>query len=346
MARTVLAVTLNAAVDKTLTVSGFTLGRSHTAEALLALPGGKGINVARVLTALDVRVRVLGFGGGASGEAIRRGLDAEGIPHTLTLIDDDSRTCWAIIDPLHPGSTEVNERGPEIRPSEVAEFMATYRSLVRGATLVALSGSLPRGTAPSIYADLITEAWEHGVPCTLDTGNREALTLGLAAGPLLVKPNVPEAEALTGLTISSPAEADSAARALVEGGALIAAVSMGALGAVLRAPSGGWHALPPPLTPINTVGSGDAFLAGFIAAFLRALPDRSPRYIWDRSSGPREESDSGGFLVAVRDSGTLREALRLATAAGTANVLTAGAGQIRAEDARRLLPQVEIRELE
>src|SRR5689334_13867985 len=100
MARSVLAVTLNAAVDKTLSVSGFTVGRSYRADSVLAVPGGKGINVARVLVALGGSVRILGFAGGPTGEAIRQGLDAEGLSHTLTSIDDNSRTCWAVTDPV------------------------------------------------------------------------------------------------------------------------------------------------------------------------------------------------------------------------------------------------------
>jgi tagatose 6-phosphate kinase len=308
----------------------------------VAVPGGKGINVARVLRELGGNVRIMGFAGGATGDVIRRGLDAEGLSQSLTAIDDDSRTCWAVTDPLHLTATEVNEPGATIRPSELADFLTTYRMLVRGAGLVVLSGSLPVGVPPSIYADLITEAWEHGVPCTLDTGAAEAFALGLAAGPLLVKPNAHEAEALVGQPLTTVEQADGAARALLAQGALLAAVTMGARGALLRSPRGGWLATPPPITPVNTVGSGDAFLAGFVARFLRALPERPTRHPEvDRHDATAE----GGFLAAARDTTVLREALALGTASGAANALMPRAGQVRPSDVHRLLPQVEIVDL-
>lgn len=343
MVRTVLAVTLNAAVDKTLMVTNFTVGQSFTAEGLQAVPGGKGINVARVLTSLGVHhVRVLGFAGGPTGEAIRGGLTAEGLSFSLTTIDADSRTCWAVVDPLRHTATEVNEAGPVIRPAELADFMTTYRLLVRGAGLVAISGSLPRGVPASLYADLITEAWEHGVPCTLDTRNSEALDLGLAAGPFLVKPNAHELATLVGHEIATVQEADDAARDLLARGALLAAVSLGSRGAILRGPRGGWYAAAPAITPVNTVGSGDAFMAGFIAHVLQSLPDRPRGVTWE-AEGMKEAE--GGFLSVARDETILREALRVATAAGTANTLMPGAGQVRLADVTRLLPQIQLVDL-
>ncbi len=340
MTRAVLAVALNTAIDKTVTVTDFTVGQSYTAETLRAVPGGKGINVARVLTSLGCRVRVLGFAGGPMGEAIRRGLEAEDLSFSLTNINEDSRTCWAVIDPVHHTATEVNEPGPVVRAAEMADFMTTYRLLVRGAGLVAISGSLPRGIPASFYADLIGEAWEQGVPCTLDTRHTEAFTLGLAAGPLLIKPNARELAALTGHEITTVEEADDAARSLLDQGALLVAVSLGAGGAVLRGPQGGWYAAAPTITPVNTVGSGDAFMAGFIAHLMKSLPDRPAGITWEDDDEPQ-----GGFLALARDEAILREALRLATATGTANTLMPGAGQVRSADVARLLPQIHLVDL-
>ncbi|HVA92489.1 MAG TPA: PfkB family carbohydrate kinase, partial [Chloroflexota bacterium] len=114
----IITVTLNAALDRTLVASGFTVGRSLTVAPAHVQAGGKGINVARALRALGAPCHALGFAGGFTGAMMRHALAAEGLAHELIPIDAESRTCTAIVDPDRGVATEVNESGPAIAAAE------------------------------------------------------------------------------------------------------------------------------------------------------------------------------------------------------------------------------------
>jgi 1-phosphofructokinase family hexose kinase len=324
----VLTVTLNAAIDTTLTIPLLEAGASYTAIDVLKLPGGKGLNVARTLRGLDVPVWATGLAGGQPADFIMEGLDAAGIaPHFLR-IAASSRTCTAIVELDRHRVTEVNEPGPEIAPDDAQEFLSLFTQLVRNAHLVALSGSLPPALPDDYYAQLLARSRAASVPAVLDTRGR-GLGPGLEALPLLVKPNAKEAGTLIGREVHGVDDALQAGHRLRARGACMAAVTLGAAGAVLVTEMGSWWAHAEVLEPVSTVGCGDAFTGGFIAALCAAV---------DAGEGATIEEVSRREDVAVR-------ALILATACGAANALTLGAGLMKRDDVTRCRRAVLVKPL-
>ena len=191
----IVTVTLNAALDRTLTVPNFRQGHRHRASQGVTLAGGKGINVARALKRLDVPVVATGLAGGRTGTRIVEELTAEAILNDFVRIADESRTSTAVVDPTSSSFTEINEWGPHVEPEELEMLREKLRYLSRGAEAVVFAGSLPRGVDQSFYADAIRELNRIGVRTVLDTDG-EPLRLGLEAEPSLVAPNQHEAEAL------------------------------------------------------------------------------------------------------------------------------------------------------
>src|SRR5215468_5629214 len=114
----IVTVTLNAAIDRTLTVPNFQRGQRHRASAGVALAGGKGINVARTLKALGVPVVATGLAGGITGTRIVEELTREAILNDFVRIDGESRTSTAVVDPTGETYTEINEWGPAVSEEE------------------------------------------------------------------------------------------------------------------------------------------------------------------------------------------------------------------------------------
>src|SRR6266581_3728342 len=153
----IVTVTMNAAIDRTLTVPNFQRGQRHRASKGLTLAGGKGINVARALKRLDIPVVATGLAGGRTGTRIVEELTAEAILNDFVRIVDESRTSTAVVDPTAGSYTEINEWGPHVEPDELAMLLDKIAYLSRGAEMVVFSGSLPRGVADSFYAEAIRD---------------------------------------------------------------------------------------------------------------------------------------------------------------------------------------------
>ena len=193
----ILCVNPNAAIDKTVIVRPFRLDAIHRPELVMALPGGKGCNVARALRTLGENPVVTGWVGGFAGGYIEAGLHAEGIETAFIHTEAESRTCLSILDPDGGTLTEIYERGEPVPASDVEALLGLFREAIRGAQAVTLSGSLPAGVPLDFYARLIELARAASVPALLDSSG-EALRLGLAAGPHLIKPNRAEFVELAG----------------------------------------------------------------------------------------------------------------------------------------------------
>src|ERR687885_2716464 len=159
----ILTVTLNAAIDRTLAVPNFRLGRRHRAVEARTEAGGKGVNVARALKLLGRPVIATGLAGGATGSRILERLTEESILHDFTRIAGESRTSTAVIDPTSGEQTEINERGPEATDAELALFRDKLLYLAKGADICVFAGSLPGGVDARIYADLLAEVAALGV---------------------------------------------------------------------------------------------------------------------------------------------------------------------------------------
>jgi 1-phosphofructokinase family hexose kinase len=314
--RVIVTVTLNAALDRTLTVPNFQLGQRHRASAGLTLAGGKGINIARALKRLDVPVVATGLAGGRTGVRIVEELTGEAILNDFVRIADESRTSTAVVDPMANSYTEINEWGPEVTSEELAMLVEKLHYLSRGADFVVFAGTLPRGVDEAFYADAIRDLARRGVPSVLDSEG-QPLRLGTEAEPFLVSPNQHEAESLVGQEFYDDEDFVTGLDTIGDQGArnvLITAES-GAF-ALLREERKArrFHAVAPRVDAMSVVGSGDVLLAAFLAARLEGRPPE--------------------------------EALRSAVAAGAASTLQVGAGRWEPREAGRLTGGVRIDELE
>ncbi|MEU0965138.1 1-phosphofructokinase family hexose kinase, partial [Streptomyces sp. NPDC005917] len=232
----ILTVTLNTALDITYRVGALRPHTSHRVSDVTERPGGKGVNVARVLAALGHETTVTGFAGGATGRAVRERLtETAGVRDALLPVAGPTRRTIAVVDELSGDTTQLNEPGPQIEPAEWGAFLDHYQELLGGAAAVALCGSLPPGVPVGAYAGLIKSARSAGVPVLLDTSG-EPLRRGVAARPDLVKPNAHELAELTGSHEPLRATQDARRR-----GARAVVASLGAQGLLAHTPEGRWR---------------------------------------------------------------------------------------------------------
>jgi 1-phosphofructokinase family hexose kinase len=312
----IVTVTLNAALDRTLSVPIFQLGHRHRANDVLTLAGGKGINVARALKRLDVPVVAIGLAGGRTGTRLVEELTSEAILNDFVRIAGESRTSTAVVDPTAGTYTEINEWGPKVTEAELAILLETLQYLARSADLVVLAGSLPRGVPEDWYAVAARELARRGVRVVLDTEG-EPLRRGLEAEPFLVSPNQREAEGIVGQELEDDEDYVMALDALADLGArnVLLTLENGAFARVREERRvRRYRAFAPQLEPVSTVGTGDVLLAQWLAARL--------------------------------DERGAEDALRFAVAAGAASCLEVGAGRFDPREAARLTGSVEVRELE
>src|SRR4029078_10951340 len=271
----IVTVTMNAAIDRTLTVPNFQRGQRHRAAAGLTRAGGKGINIARALKRLGVPVVATGLAGGRTGTRIVEELTSEAILNDFVRIDDESRTSTAIVDPTGGSYTEVNEWGPHVSPEALEMLLEKLVSLSHGAAYVVFSGSLPRGIDDGFYAEAVRELNRRGAQTVLDCEG-EPLRLGVQGEPLLGAPNAREAEALVGQEFNDDDDFLTGLETIAELGARNVLITRGAgCWALLRAErhSTRYRAVAPRVDPVSAVGSGDVLLAGFVAARLDGRSD-------------------------------------------------------------------------
>ncbi|MEV0529705.1 1-phosphofructokinase family hexose kinase [Streptomyces sp. NPDC050439] len=264
----ILTVTLNAALDITYRVPALVPHASHRVTEVIERPGGKGLNVARVLAALGHDVTVTGFAGGDTGRVLHERLAGEPrVTEALVPVAGATRRTLAVVDAATGDTTQLNEPGPAVSPAEWTAFQASYEELLRrGARAVALCGSLPPGVPVGAYATLVRAARAAKVPVLLDTSG-EALRRGVAARPDIVKPNADELAELTGS--HEPAQATRDAR---RRGAHAVVASLGADGLRAVTPEGTWQAAPPTRVRGNPTGAGDSAVAGLLSALVEELP--------------------------------------------------------------------------
>ncbi|MER5433177.1 1-phosphofructokinase family hexose kinase [Streptomyces sp. NPDC002588] len=269
----ILTVTLNIALDVTYRVPALRPHTTHRVTDVWERPGGKGLNVARVLTALGHEVTVTGFAGGATGRIVRERLT--GVTDALVPVSGATRRTLAVVDASSGDTTQLNEPGPLITPAEWSAFLKVYGELVAGADAVALCGSLPPGVPVGAYAGLVRTARAADVPVLLDTSG-EALRRGVAARPDVIKPNSDELAELTGSHEPLRATQDARRR-----GAQSVVASLGPEGLIAATPEGRWRAAPPARIHGNPTGAGDSVSAGLLSALVegRPWPDRLARAV-------------------------------------------------------------------
>lgn len=300
----------NSALDKRIDIATLAPGQVHRACAVVAAPGGKGLHVAQALGVLGSDVHLVGLIDAAQREPFETVLRRHGVVfHGIEV--PAIRSCLALRE---PGGrvTEVLEAGPTLPPAAVAALRDTFLALAADAEFAVLSGSLPPGCAPDLYAGLVRATQQRGLRCAVDASG-EVLRAAAAAQPFLVKPNRDEAAALCGRAITGIDAAAGLLRTLRRDGVALPVVSLGAQGALAADESRVLHAQPPALAVRNPVGSGDCLLAGLVHALAR------------------------GAAPA--------EALRLGVACGAANALSDDSGHISAAAVADLLPRVQLHAL-
>jgi 1-phosphofructokinase/tagatose 6-phosphate kinase len=270
----IITVTLNAAIDKTLEVPNFRLGRRHRSVEQTTMAGGKGVNVARALKRLGQPVIATGLAGGPTGTRIVEQLTEESILNDFVRIREESRSNTAVTDPTTGEQTEINERGPAVTAQEVELFCDKLLYLARGAQICVFAGSLPRRVEPALYADLIRELRKIGVTTIVDSDG-DPLRQAVRAEPSVVSPNVLEAEELVGHEFNDDEDRLIAVREMCELGAREAIMTADDGCFAMVAEEGGsqlYRLRVDPLEPYSAVGSGDAFLAGYVAARYTGRP--------------------------------------------------------------------------
>jgi 1-phosphofructokinase family hexose kinase len=302
-----LVVSPNLCLDRIVVVRGFTVGRVHRAEAVHELASGKGLNVARAARRLGVDVTVVGIvGEGHGASAIIDGARTHGVTLNAVRTAGPVRVCTLVIEPGRH-ETVINEPGPSIGQDTVAAFLERVEGALPGAAVVVQAGSLPPGMPAAFYGEIIRRAGS--VPVILDAAG-DALRLGIAARPFLVKANHLELGESAGRTLASVKDAAHAGREIARSTASRLLITLGGAGAVLVTADGQWHLTPPDVDVVSSIGAGDSLTAGLVAGMVRGLP--------------------------------LLDAARIGIAAAAADVTTLLPGTIDAEMVQELIPQVRV----
>ncbi|MEC0128138.1 1-phosphofructokinase [Paenibacillus pabuli] len=259
----IYTVTLNPSIDYIVEVDDLKLGELNRMNRDLKLPGGKGINVSRVLNQLGADNTALGFLGGFTGRFINDKLQEDQIQTDFITIADDTRINIKL---KHGDETEINGLGPSIRPEEAELLLNKLTSLQKG-DIVILSGSIPPSLGADFYDRLINVCKRTGAEFVIDTTG-PALMDALVYEPLLVKPNHHELAELFGVNIETEEELVKYGRKLLEAGAKHVLISMAGEGALFITQTDVYHANVPKGVVKNSVGAGDSMIGGFVGTFV------------------------------------------------------------------------------
>jgi tagatose 6-phosphate kinase len=266
---TIVAVTPNPAIDRTYRVEHLSLGDSHRVKAVHSQAGGKGINVARILTSFEFPVIATAIVGGTNGDWIRNELSIAGVASQLVTSGSDSRQTITAATTGGEDWIEFDEGGNGVSTDIWRDFRDLVSSLMESADVVVLSGSLPPGVPIDGYRELVEIAHHAQVRVVLDTSGlplREAL----GAHPDVIKPNRSELAAISEIACDSVENVLAACRRLRVLGAEAIVVTLGAEGSVVFVDESVWRVRHPPRSG-NPVGAGDAMTAGIAAGLFEKL---------------------------------------------------------------------------
>lgn len=309
----VVTVTLNPSIDKTVTVKELVPYGLNRVEHSQIDPGGKGINVARVLHSFGVDSIAAGFIAGHTGKLLQNFLTQDGIDSDFMEIPGETRTNIKIFDRKARKITEVNESGCVVSAEDLSKFQEKFRELCGEAKMVVLTGSLPPGVPDDVYAQFIETAKAAGVQTILDADG-EALKKGIASRPFAIKPNNHELEALAGRPLATPHDVLAVGRELIHKGIGLVIVSMGADGAVVLNENEAYKTDSWKIQVKSATGSGDSMVAALAAALIRGA--------------------------------SLSDIARATTAAGTVTASKPGTQLCTEDEVRKALPLVTLHPLE
>ncbi|HLR59122.1 MAG TPA: 1-phosphofructokinase [Pseudogracilibacillus sp.] len=266
--------TINPSIDYTMYLSELNPGALNRVNRVHYYPGGKGINVSRMLKRLGIDNIALGFSGGFTGEFIKHFLNEEGIETDFIETNETTRINVKIKSDLE---TELNGPGPDITHEQQCRLLNKLNHLSEKDWFV-LARSLPNHISHDFYQSIAQTCKEKGAKFILDTSGANLKSL-IKTKPFLMKPNGEELGEIFDIAISNQNEAIFYAKKLIERGVTYVIVSLGSKGAVLVTKKQTFIAEAPNGNVINTVGSGDSLVAGFIASFLKTEdPKEAFRY--------------------------------------------------------------------
>ena len=306
---TIICVTPNAALDRTVVVPDFAIGHISRIPGAIAVPGGKGLNMLRAVEILGGRALAMGLLGGHTGKMVAALVAEDGYRARWTSFDGETRTCTIIAKP-GCASTVINESG-RIAPGD---WRALVDELCQAAetepgSIVCLCGSLPEGAPDDAPGDLIARLKRMGARVWVDTSKRW-LRRAIAAKPYAIKVNREELLEALDAEAASWREIAALAGRMNRDGIEIVVISAGAEGALLVSAEGAFMARPPAIEPLDAVASGDCLHAGIVTGLAQGR--------------------------------TVAEALRRGVAAGTVNALYAGGAQFRHEHFLRVLAETSV----
>lgn len=263
----ILTIDLNPSIDRRYFIHNFGIGKSYTAHDIQYVPGGSGLDIARLVKSFNESVKATGFLGGRNGEYIVEILDNMNIDHEFVSIEEETRVSTKILSDYGIG-TEISETSPSLSGEEVLEFYKLYKELIQEAKIICSSGTLPRRLPADTYRDLIIMANEEDKIFLLDTCG-EALRYGIHASPFLVKPNRDELEEYMGFIMTNDRDIIKSANYILENGVEMVVVSLGKAGAIVVYDGYSYKINVPSIKKVNSTGAGSAMMAGFAISMLR-----------------------------------------------------------------------------
>lgn len=305
----ILTVTLNAAIDKRYVVEEYKPGQVNRVKECAYTPGGKGLNVSKPASIAGAEVVATGFVGGYSGKYIEAALAPFGIQSEFYHLEAESRSCINIWDEKNQQQTEFLEPGFAVSEEEFQGFLEKFRQLVKKASVVTMSGSAPKGVPVDCYKRMVEICKEESRKVILDTSGA-LLEKGITALPTMIKPNQDEIKMLTGKACDSVEDIMEAATKLHKTGIEIVAVSLGGDGCIVACKDGIYRGVVPKIDAVNTVGCGDAMIAG--------------------------------FALGLAENASIEDTIRKASAISAASAMHEETGIFCMEDMERILPQVQI----
>lgn len=305
----IITVTLNPALDKTIEIDDFKIDNVNRIVSTRVDAGGKGINVSKVIKELKSKSLALGFLGGSSGNQIKNYLDDITIDNNFLPLKGETRTNTKIFDKVNNTHTDINESGPSLSEEDIINIKEKIMEICKKDSLVVLSGSVPSGVSTSIYGDMIKDIKNKGGKVILDAEG-ELLMQGIKAGPYLVKPNIEELEKAFNIEINNEDELIKTAKRILEYGVKYVVISQGSEGSLFITNDKIAKVKGIKVKVKSTVGAGDSMVAA--------------------------------LAIATELDYCFEEAIKLACATSTANVMTEGTQTGRLVDIEKIKKEIII----
>lgn len=308
----IYTVTLNPALDKTVEIPGMALDTVNRITEMRTDPGGKGINVSKVIAKLGGESCAVGILGGESGRTLEKLLENENFTTRFRFVEGQTRTNLKIIDREGHTNTDINEPGLTVTAAELDALLRELLAELRPGDIVVLAGSLPKGAPQDTYRTWTAACKKAGARVFLDADGA-LLAEGIKAAPHLIKPNDGELSRLAGKKLETLEELTAEGRKLLERGIERVVISLGGRGALYLRKGSTIYAEGLRVPVGSTVGAGDSVVAALAYAEAQGLSEE--------------------------------EAVRLSTAAGAANVMCSGTQAAEREAVEALLPKVRFTRL-